>query len=263
MTRKLKQRLGRAISIVMSAAMIVTALPADMLGGIASVSAAPDAGSATVLNVSDMTKGKVPAGAMNGSVFSAENDSMSVVEDTQTFDGEDFTKSLKLTADSVITFDAAKGDTLKVYAMTDNGQDGGSGANPDGKEDANGTQAAKSATKLTVTGEENGSGDNKARDTQSMDLTGTLAVKTLELAVDGSYTLTADGKAKVFYLELTEGTQQPDGNFIVKRYVLDASTTPNDVDENGAAVDNVEIPDGTKLGTDDYFEVVLGVTSDG
>ncbi|MDE6700538.1 MAG: hypothetical protein K2K10_05945, partial [Acetatifactor sp.] len=85
MTRKLKQRLGRAISIVMSAAMIVTALPADMLGGIASVSAAPDAGSATVLNVSDMTKGKVPAGAMNGSVFSAENDSMSVVEDTQTF----------------------------------------------------------------------------------------------------------------------------------------------------------------------------------
>ncbi|MDE6700882.1 MAG: hypothetical protein K2K10_07735, partial [Acetatifactor sp.] len=50
---------------------------------------------------------------------------------------------------------------------------------------------------------------------------------------------------------------------MIKNYVLDASTTPNDVDENGAAVDNVEIPDGTKLGTDDYFEVVLGVTSDG
>ena len=32
-TKKLKQRMGKAVSIVLSAAMLVTALPADMLGG--------------------------------------------------------------------------------------------------------------------------------------------------------------------------------------------------------------------------------------
>ena len=39
MTRKLKRRLGRAISVVLSVAMLVTGVPADLLGGIASVKA--------------------------------------------------------------------------------------------------------------------------------------------------------------------------------------------------------------------------------
>ncbi|MDE7270246.1 MAG: hypothetical protein K2N81_07210, partial [Acetatifactor sp.] len=230
MTRKLKQRLGRAISIVMSAAMIVTALPADLLGGIASVSAAPDAGTATVLNVSDMTKGSVPKGAMNGSVFSAKDNSMSVVEDAQSFDGEDYTQSLKLTETSAITFDAAKGDTLTVYAMADKGQD-----------------TDKAATKLTVTGEEGGSGDEKAKDTKEMALTEVLASKEMALAVDGSYTLTVNGTAKVFYLELKSAGSGSDVEKQTKTYVWDTTKEPTDG----------TIANGAKLGDEKYFKAVM------
>ncbi|MCM1221978.1 MAG: hypothetical protein NC548_46650, partial [Lachnospiraceae bacterium] len=53
--KKLKQRLGKAISIVMSAAMLVTALPADMLGGIMSVKAAADT-NAMVLDITELAK---------------------------------------------------------------------------------------------------------------------------------------------------------------------------------------------------------------
>ncbi|MDE7251952.1 MAG: hypothetical protein K2O32_03295, partial [Acetatifactor sp.] len=242
----LRRRLGRTISIVMSVAMLVTALPADLLGGILSVKAATDAGTATVLNVSGMTKGKVAAGAMNGSVFSAKDDSMSVVEDTQTFDGEDYTQSLKMTADSVITFDAAKGNTLKIYAMTDDAQEGTDNAG-----------SSTAATKLTVTGEEKGTAAEKARDTKDVVLTKALAVETMKLAVDGSYTLTVDGAAKVFYLELSSA-QQPGGS-ITNTYVFDVSK-----DVTPPVGDKTEIPNGTKLGTNGYFKVITkNVTPEG
>lgn len=61
-TKKLKQRLGKAVSIVMSAAMLVTALPADMLGGIVSVKAA-ERGAAKVLDLGNMYDAAVAAGA--------------------------------------------------------------------------------------------------------------------------------------------------------------------------------------------------------
>ena len=233
--KKLKRRLGRAISIVLSAAMIVTALPADLLGGIASVSAAPDAGKATVLNVSDMTKGTVSKGALNGSVFNAEDDSMSVVEDKQSFDGEDYTQSLKLTKTSAITFDAARGDTLTVYVMADESQE----------------STDKAATKLTVTGEGTGTGATKPRDTKEMPLTEALASKEMALAIDGSYTLTVDGTAKVFYLALESAGTGSTVEKVTKQYVWDTTQEPTAGD----------IVNGARLGTEKYFKAVAGTVT--
>ena len=61
-TKKLKQRFGKAVSIVMSAAMLVTALPADMLGGIMSVKAA-ERSTAKVLDLGNLYDAAVAAGA--------------------------------------------------------------------------------------------------------------------------------------------------------------------------------------------------------
>ncbi|MCM1090924.1 MAG: pectinesterase family protein [Butyrivibrio sp.] len=56
MTRKLKRRIGKTISIALSAAMLVTALPADLLGGgVASVKAAESGNAQYVKYESDAT----------------------------------------------------------------------------------------------------------------------------------------------------------------------------------------------------------------
>ncbi|MDE7253500.1 MAG: hypothetical protein K2O32_11235 [Acetatifactor sp.] len=100
---KLKRRLGRAISIVMSVAMLVTALPADLLGGIMSVKAEEPAGT-MVFDVGELVK----AGALEAA---ASKDSKNL-NDTKTVG--DFT----LTAENNHEMEVVSGAKESTPEMT-------------------------------------------------------------------------------------------------------------------------------------------------
>lgn len=126
MTKKLKKQLGKIMSIILSVAMLAGTLPADMLGGIASVKAAGAGG--LVLNVSDLTAGDITAaGALGDSIFSAvgvdATNVFTVETNAKSADGLSFTQRLKLngkgsTTTRAISFTPENAGTFVVYAMS-------------------------------------------------------------------------------------------------------------------------------------------------
>ncbi len=168
--RELKQRMGKTISIILSAAMLMSALPADLLGGFASVKAA-EAGTGLVLTASELSGEVSQSGSLKDTIFHAElknGAKMALKEEPQSVGGVHFTKSLSMTPDTDIVFDAERKGTLTVYAAkgshtgedenthnggdesTHNGGDKGThnGGDVSGTHNANDSRAAAFATSV-------------------------------------------------------------------------------------------------------------------
>lgn len=225
MTKSFKKRLHRAIAVVMAVAMLVGTLPAEMLGGIASVKAADES---MVVNFSDAT---VQSQLLTGDATSVEfaqgttvtvgdftlNPSAKVMKyntNNKSIDGFSFTHRMQLNAGGDYTkqnvyFTTTSAATVLVYAMS-----GSSGT-------------SRNLELADATGNVLGSVANDG-----------TAIGKMEYTIDGAgtYYLYGSGAMNIYYIAVTpvasEGTNDGDEMVAFERtYNLkDGSIVPADTD---------------------------------
>ncbi|MDE6015276.1 MAG: hypothetical protein K2H41_06260, partial [Acetatifactor sp.] len=140
MTNKLKRQISKVVSIALCAAMLVTALPADLLGGVASVKAAPiateellDIGAAVTAGTlkvqdytADVTVGNFKIHALNGMSEGdnpKNNQQVTIDANGKKIDGYNFTHRLKMNGAGQSTYRSIEFTTngaakVKVYGMS-------------------------------------------------------------------------------------------------------------------------------------------------
>ncbi len=221
MTKSFKKRLNKALSIVLAVAMLVGTLPADLLGGIASVSAAEEAASAESVTYSFMDESIIPSTTSGGATYTSEDGKLTAATGNKNGFGTDAWSSHGITfkEGNTITISVSGKTTIEV-----------------------GTCTYSTAKLIATVGNE------------------VLAEKTFVQGTEGQGCYTSN-KSNVFTVEytgtgdadvvLTVSDNDDDANTTCKIYIPEIVVTPKSATVDGNDVSNNDSEKETDDGSDD------------